>query len=678
MSEIAKAYIQIIPSTKGISGSLQNALDPEAEKAGKSAGEKIGGGITGFLGTAGKITAGALSAAAAGVTALTKQAVDGFSNYEQLSGGVKKLFGDSADEVSKYADEAYKTSGLSANAYMETVTGFSASLISSLNGDTKEAARLADNAIKDMSDNANTFGTDISSIQNAYQGFAKQNYTMLDNLKLGYGGTKEEMARLIADASKMTDIQKELGVAVDESDMSFGNIINAISVMQSNLQIAGTTSKEAGSTIEGSFKAVSASWQNLIAGIGRGDELSGLIDNLVNSLLGEKEGEGLITRMIPTIESAITGIGQLIVGFAPIIGEQLPVLLDQLLPPLISAATSMLTAFASALPGLIGTIINVLPEIINTIINAIITNLPMLIEVGLQAIITLAMGIAQALPTLIPQIVEVVLSIVDTLINNIDLLVDASIQLMMGLAEGLINALPVLIEKAPEIIIKLVEAIITNLPKILQAGLEIILMLVTGIVNAFGKLIEVGANLVTKVKEGFSQKIEDAKTWGKDMIQNFIDGILEKWEALKESVGNVAQTVKDFIGFSEPDKGPLSNFHTYAPDMMQLFAKGIKDNEHLISDQLQESLAFDDVFKNTNVEGRVRANLLTAINPVNQSRPMQNNDNSNISKKLDEVIDTFEKLQVNVNLVGDASKIFNSVRTENNRIKKSTGYHALA
>lgn len=554
-----------------------------------------------FGGAAKKVGAAALSASTAVVTAatgavaaLTKQAVEAYADYEQLTGGVETLFGAGGKSLEEYAafigkttdeakadynklmiaqaevganaEKAFETAGLSANEYMETVTSFSASLIQSVGGDTKKAAELADQAIVDMSDNANKMGSSMESIQNAYQGFAKQNYTMLDNLKLGYGGTKEEMARLLKDAEKISGIKYDLS--------SYADVVSAIHVMQEEMGIAGTTAKEASTTISGSIGMVKASWENVVTYMGSGDtdQLYDAIDNFVSSV------ETAAGNLIPVVEKALLGIADLVSQLAPQIAEKLPAMITDAAPKLIDAAGTAIEALAH---GLVEAIPQLMPTVIELIMQLgqmIIEMAPDLVKCGIDLIVQLALGLAQALPELIPACVEAIITIVEGLLDNIDMLIDAAIQLVIGLATGLIDALPRLIEKVPEIIIKLVEALIRNAPKLVEAGTKLIFMLIEGIVKLFGKIIEVGANLVTKVKEGFSQKIQDAKRWGKDIIDNFINGIKEKWEHLKQTVKNVAQSVKDFLGFSEPKEGPLSDFHTYAPDMMDLYAKGIDDN----------------------------------------------------------------------------------------------------
>lgn len=634
--ELAEAYVQIVPSTKGIKGKLTSLMDGEATTAGQSSGAKFSSAFGGFIGGAAKVTAAAVGAAAAGIGALTTQAVQGYGRYEQLIGGVDKLYGTASAKVQEFAANAYKSSGMSANAYMESATSFSAALISSLEGDVDKAAELTDVAMRAMSDNVNVFGSDMGSVEHAFQGFAKQNYVMLDNLKLGYGGTKTEMQRLIKDASQMTDVQKQLGLTVDESSMSFANIVSAIQVMQTSMGIAGTTQKEAAGTIEGSLVSVQAAWDNLVTGLANDQaDFSQLVENLVNSIVGE-DGGGFLNNIIPRIQQAMEGIGQLIVQLAPVIGQQIPVMIDSLLPSLVSAVSSLVSSLASALPGLLTSLLSVLPNLINTCIDVLLSNLPALGEVALQAIVTLANGLTQSLPTMIPQLVEVVMAIVDTLIANVDLLVDASVALIMALAQGLITATPKLVAKAPEIVLQLQTACIRNAPKMLKAATELIMMLITGIANTWSKLFSTGAQIVEKIKSGIN--IQNALQWGRDLIDNFISGIKSKIGSVKDAVKGIADTVKSYIGFSEPEEGPLSNFHTYAPDMMKLFAQGIKDNEDIIGKQLNESLSLPPVTNNVTAVGG------NAGNSVNATLNIYGADGQNVNELADIVMDKINTL----------------------------------
>lgn len=528
----------------------------------------------------------AIAAGTAAVVGLVKQAAAAYGEFEQLEGGVKKLFGDEVkDTVMKNAEQAFKSAGLSANEYMETVTGFSSSLIQSLNGDTAKAADIADRAIRDMSDNANTFGTSMESIQNAYMGFAKGNFTMLDNLKLGYGGTKEEMARLIADASKMTDVQEKLGITVEKGNMSFANIANAISVVQEKLGIMGTTENEAATTFQGSLSMMQGAWTNLVAGMANPDaDIGRLIGDMIES------AQTFLGNAIPIITQALEGIGTAVEQLAPIIAAEIPGILEKSLPGLLQSGAKVVESLASGILQAIPTLMPTVTNVILTLIKMLVQLAPQIITVGAQCILELVNGITKALPQLIPAAVSAIITIVEALTQPDMLmqLIDAAILLIMTLAEALIDAMPQLIEKAPVIVGNLVKAIIQAAPKLLQAAIELILTLVRGIVEQFGKIIEVGGQLVEKTKSGFSQKVQDAKNWGRDIIQNFIDGIKQKWNDLKATVSNVAQTVKSYLHFSTPDEGPLKDFNTYAPDMMELYAKGIDDNKGKVKDSIND------------------------------------------------------------------------------------------
>ena len=576
MSTIGSAYLQIMPSMEGVNKEIEQAMGDAGEKGSSSFGSAFASG----LGAVTKVTAAAVGAAAAGVSALTKEAVSGYADYEQLVGGLETMFEDLSWDVEQNANKAFQTAGLSANKYMETVMGFSAALNSSLQnteGNTSRAADLSDQIIIDMADNANKMGSSMESIQNAYAGFAKQNYTMLDNLKLGYGGTKEEMQRLLDDASELSGMEFNIE--------NFSDVAEAIHVIQENMRITGTTAEEASTTIWGSLASTKSAWENLLVGMANpSDEvdMGALIDNLIQSALTT------LNNLMPIIQQSLLGIGQVITQVAPILAQMLPGLVTTLVPPLIDAAIQLVNALVQALPDILGIIIEQIPTLFNLIVETVITLLPVIIDLGLQLILALADGLIQNLPTLIPAIVDVILTIVDKLTDPDTLvqLIEAALQLIIALAEGLINALPKLIEKAPEIVIKLVKAVILAAPKILEAGAELIFKIVEGILNVIGKLVEVGADLVQSVKDGFWEKVEGAKQWGKDLVQNFIDGLKAKWESLKSTVTDLASTIKSLLGFSEPEDGPLKNFHTFAPDMMTLFSQGIRDNLGLIQDAM--------------------------------------------------------------------------------------------
>ena len=451
------------------------------------------------------IAEAALAASAAAATAvgvLAKNAIESYGEYEQLVGGVETLFGDSADVIQGYAEEAFSTVGMSCNAYMETVTGFAASLVSSLDGDTAKAAEKANTAVSDMADNANKMGTDLQSIQNAYQGFAKQNYTMLDNLKLGYGGTKEEMERLLGEAEK---IQKtKFGIDVDYDVSSFSDIVDAIHVIQEDMGITGTTAKEASTTIQGSISTMKAAWQNLMTGIADPTQdfdklLSDVIDSVVTV------SNNLMPRIMAVLPQMATGVTQLAEGILPLI----PDTLNAMLPDVIDGANSLIAALLDTLSSIADTAIPIVTEnadaIIDALLNGLIAAIPnlassmadlctalitaildnadIITQGAVDVVVALANGISENLDTLVPAAVRAILTIVDTLIYNIDEILDAAEELIRGLADGLIDALPELLAKAPEIVIDLIAALTEAIPDTIEFAVELCERIGSNIVN---------------------------------------------------------------------------------------------------------------------------------------------------------------------------------------------------
>ena len=497
-----------------------------------------------------------------------KQAVQSYAQYEQLVGGVDTLFGDSSKKVQEYANNAYKTSGMSANQYMETVTSFSASLISSLDGDTAKASEVANRAIIDMSDNANKMGTDISMIQNAYQGFAKQNYTMLDNLKLGYGGNKTEMERLIADASKMTDVQKELGITVAEGDMSFANIANAISVVQKNMGLMGTTASEASGTIAGSTGSMQSAWQNLITGIADDNaNFEVLVDNLVTSIVG-KDGEGgFINNMLPRIEQALDGIVQMVVSLAETLLPQVADIAVNLIMSLVNGLNenmgSLMESVSMILNTLIDGILTAVPQLvpvavqlIETLITTLLENIPLVIDTACKLVVALVQGLTDMMPTLIPTIIDAVLLIVDTFLNNIDLIIEAGIALIIGVADGLMSALPRLVEKVPIIIEKLLSVFSNNFPKILQLGVNVCLKLLSGILQAIPQLVSAVPQIITSLVRAIISYVPKVAEVGLNLIKGLWNGISNARSWLMNMIsgffGGVVDSIKDFFGIHSP------------------------------------------------------------------------------------------------------------------------------
>lgn len=420
-----------------------------------------------------KAMASAIKEAAAALVDLGKQSIMGFAEQEQLIGGVDTLFKESSAQVQQYANDAYKTAGLSANQYMETVTSFSASLLQSMGGDTQAAAEKANRAITDMSDNANKMGTDMASIQNAYQGFAKQNYTMLDNLKLGYGGTKQEMERLLADAEKFSGIKYDIS--------SYADIVDAIHVVQTEMGITGTTATEAATTIQGSANAMKSAWSNLLTGMSNENlDLDKLVQNVIDSV--NTFADNLIPRLQIMLPRFVQGLTQLISGMIPYVAPAL----ELLLPPLVEGVGGLVSGIVQALPAAVEAITAVIPMLVEQLTIL----LPQIISAGVEIIAALASGIGENLPTLIPAVVDAIITITEGLIDHIDLLIIAAGQLIAGLAQGLIEAIPRLIGRLPEIIGAIVKGLLKGLAAIGEVGSQLVHGLFNGISNAAAWLYE--------------------------------------------------------------------------------------------------------------------------------------------------------------------------------------------
>ena len=386
--------------------------------------ETIGSKLKSGLATAAKVGAAAVAAAGTAIVAVGKQAIEQYAEYEQLVGGVETLFKQSADTVMGYAENAYKTAGLSANEYMNTVTSFSASLLQSLGGDTEAAAKYADMAITDMSDNANKMGTSMEMIQNAYQGFAKQNYTMLDNLKLGYGGTKEEMQRLLEDAEKLSGIEYDIS--------SYADIVDAIHVVQTEIGITGTTAKEASTTIQGSLASMKSAWKNLLTGVADDNaDFEGLVNNFVDSLVGVGE------NIIPRINTVIKGLTQLITQASQTIIPLAVETLLQNLPSIVAAGMDMVLAIVNGIIDNIDLLIDCTLELVDVVVDKLIENLPKLVEGGIRLIIALAGGLIKAIPQLVEKIPEIILALVEGFAAGASQIIEVGKNIVRGIWDGI-------------------------------------------------------------------------------------------------------------------------------------------------------------------------------------------------------------------------------------------------
>jgi phage-related protein len=555
----------------------------KAKDSADDAGGVIGGIFDGIANVA-KVSAAAIAGVSAAIGGIAVQATKAYADYEQLVGGVETLFGAGGQSMAEYAaaqgktiqeiqgeytdlmkaqdtvianaSEAYRTAGMSANEYMETVTSFSASLLQSLDGDTQAAADAADIAIQDMADNANKMGTSMESIQTAYQGFAKQNYTMLDNLKLGYGGTKEEMERLLKDAEKLS------GQKYDISNLS--DVYEAIHVVQTEMGITGTTAKEAASTISGSLAMTKSAWENLVTAMAGGGDLTEAMDNLKES------AEAFLGNAIPVFTQAISGIATVIQDMAPMIAEVLPDVINSVIPPLLAAASDVVTALASALPGLINTVLPSMLDGVMEVMGALAAALPDLINglldilkgdglyelmyAGRDLIGGLVTGFVEAAPTFLPLIADTVLSLWETIW---DIGMDA-IQALPDLLNQIVDMIPVLFDSImgmipyvlPELIkaaTSLITGLVNALPTIIDKLLSALPGMITTVINAIVDAIPLFVNAAVEIVNALAMALPDVIEALVDALPETLDAIIEGILALIEAIIDNLPTLIDAI-----------------------------------------------------------------------------------------------------------------------------------
>lgn len=543
--ELAKAYVQIVPSADGIQGSISHIMGGEASSAGESAGTLLG---TKLVGTLKKVIA------AAGIGKMISDSLNLGGALQQSIGGIETLFGAGGRSIEEYAKsvgksvdavkdeyaslmqsqqtvfdnaaQAYRTVGLSANEYMEQTTSFAASLLSSVSKDTNAAAQLANMAMVDMEDNANKMGTDMASIQNAYQGFAKQNYTMLDNLKLGYGGTQAEMQRLLTDAEKLSGVHYELGNLAD--------MYSAIHIIQTDLDITGTTAKEAATTLTGSFAAMKAAAQNVLGDWSTGADLTAPMQALADTARTFLQG-----NLLPMIGNVLAGIPQLVYGLVP-----------EVLQTGTELVSSLAAGFAQGIPAFLST---ALPQLLS-FTEELRANAGQFVDAGLNCITQLLNGLIAGLPQLIAYVPDIIINIAGIINDNMPKILAQGVSIIVQLIAGIIQAVP---------------ALLANWKKILQAVLSVISAInwlnigkniLTSVANGVKSM---GSSMLTAFKGGFSSALSWIKSlpsqavkWGKNLIQSFIKGLTGKGNV----VSNAATAVTAGISLAETASGKQDNW----------------------------------------------------------------------------------------------------------------------
>lgn len=575
-----------------------NDLGNETRKAGNATDEtsgkfsKLGEVAKG----AAKVALAVVGATATAVGALVKQAVESYAEYEQLVGGVDTLFGSASAEVQKKADNAYKTAGMSANEYMETVTGFSASLIQSLGGDTEKAAKYADMAITDMSDNANKMGTDMSLIQNAYQGFAKQNYTMLDNLKLGYGGTKEEMERLLKDASKISGIKYDIS--------SYADIVDAIHVVQTEMGITGTTAKEASTTIQGSISSMKSAWQNLLTGLAdENADLDVLVTNMIESV------GTVVENVLPKISVAAEGIVSIIQNLIP----QIPPLIEQLLPPLLEGALSLIQGLVTILPEITSTITGMLPSVLTSLVGMT----PEILASILTIITELLNSITGMLPTIVETIMQVVPLLVTSLVAATPQLLEAAIQFLLAIVEAIPTIITSLVEALPSIVSTIISTLLSNLPLLQNAAFQLFFGIIKAIPEIIVALSKEVPNIIKGITDGLVKGIPELVKTGGNMLKGLFDGLLDITaigNAVKKLFNGIVGGLKEKFGIHSPSKVMAD---IIGKNLALGIGSGFEKNIGAVNREISKSLNFDDARVNINANGAKNGGGLTVYQTNN-------------------------------------------------------------
>lgn len=587
-TELAKAYVQIIPSAVGIQGRIQKEIEPEADSVGSSFGGKMVGMIKKVIATAaiGKALSASISEGAA---------------LEQSLGGIETLFKDSADKVKANAAKAYQTAGMSANDYMELTTSFSASLLSSLAGDASKAADVADMAMVDMSDNANKMGTNMEDIKNAYQGFAKQNYTMLDNLKLGYGGTKSEMERLLADAQKISGVEYNID--------NLSDVYSAIHVIQGQLDITGTTAKEAATTISGSFNQMKAAAKNVMGEIALGMDVGPALNELANTIITFAAG-----NLLPAVWNVISALPSAIVTFVTALGPQLFAAVSGLIPQIASGITTGIpTLYQSAM------------QLMDQFNIGIQEQLPTLLQKGVDFISNIVNGILQNLPQVITMAGNVITYFVNTIISMLPTVLSAGARLLLRLVNGIINNLPQITQAAVTAIVRFVASIGQNLPQILQSGITIIAKLAAGLIRAIPNLVGQIPAIISAIVNAFT-----SQNWGRIGI-NIISGIASGlrsaahmlWDAVKGVLGGFKENVLAFFGIHSP-----SRWGAYVGEMIDTgIANGLIGKTTLVSNAAAE------------LQKSVKKPIGTSMDLAISGKSSTESQNSTIAEKLEALLE---------------------------------------
>lgn len=603
-TELGKAYVQIMPSAKGISGSISSVLNPEVNSASNSAGTLLGSNLV-------KKITGIITAAGIGKV-FTDTLIEG-AKLQQSLGGVETLFKASADKVKGYADIAYETTGLSANAYMENVTGFSASLLQSLAGDTEKAAEIANMAMIDMSDNSNKMGTSMESIQNAYQGFAKQNYTMLDNLKLGYGGTKTEMERLLKDAQKLT------GVKYDINNLS--DVYSAIHEIQKEMDITGTTAKESASTFSGSLASMKSAASNLLGKLSLGQDITKEMQSLVKTT-----GTFLFKNLLPMIGNILKGIPSIFTS-----------VFRTITPNVLQSGVQLMQQLANGFLTSIPNLLSAFNQITTSIMQFITANLPGFLNTGVSMIISLCNGFLAQVPAIIQTASQLLNSFVSFLMENIPVILSAGVDMIFGLVDGLISNFPAIVSATINLISSFISTLASGYPQYIAAGFEVLGKFLSGLLDRIPAVLTTIGGLANDIIKSITGI--DLFAAGKAIIDGFLGGLKAAWDGVTGFIGGIASWIAK-------NKGPISyDRKLLIPAGKAIMAglnQGLVDNFANVKQTVEQIAGsiYDSI--NTDIDIRPSLNLQDKLTQTLDTMRINDNQFSNVAMNIDNYPETIE------------------------------------
>lgn len=593
---VADAYVNLIPSAEGFSNGVANAINEGASSGSKLAMGSIANIATGFAQGIGQAAFGAVEELGSKAVEIAKSSIDSYKEYEQLIGGVETLFGDASGFAMSYAEEAYKSAGLSANEYMEAINGMAAAL-NQVTDSEYTSAYLANQAVVDMADNANKMGTSMESIQNAYSGFTKQNFTMLDNLKLGYGGTKSEMERLLADATELSGVEYNIE--------SYADIVNAIHVIQEEMGIAGTTQKEAATTIQGSLSMVQGAWQNLLTGIANEDaNLDDLFTKLVDSIFGENGEGGFLGNLLPRIEQVINGLGTFILTAA----DRMPGVIEKALPKI----QEIIKNVALKVVEFLQSYMTKFPELLQQGVDFYSEFLPMIIDLAIQLITGFAESFAEMYPIILPATIDLMTYLINAILANLPELLNAAIILFTGFMNGMISMTPNIISAVIKIIVQIVWTIIELIPTLIVAAIRMVTEFLTTAVETGLKFLkgDFWMDLLESIAKSFTDI--DWAGIGDQLMNGIKDGILAGYNKVKNAVSETAEGIKTTFADIFKIESPSKVFKWYGEMINEGLALGLEDDDASVNAMAKMSNNVEQSF-NPAVAGAGAGNIVIPV-----------------------------------------------------------------